>query len=194
MLECPVDPFFRCPAGPRVWRRRRQTVRVTEYGGAAGCGALYTIIRSSSERLHRLRASSSSLHRQRLCGNVIPTSGLRGLVLRCYHLVEFSWLVLCSCVGNFLFSMLQTHQWCGRPSHLLEPPFRLHIASDLKISGVRHFSQIEFHCAATIRNHDSEPETPFWHPAGTGIWRRSSPSSSLTPLHQPSMIPPSMCD
>jgi len=37
-------------------------------------------------------------------------------------------------------------------------------------------------------------ETPFWHPAGTGNWRRSSPSSSPTPLHQPSMIPPSMCE
>jgi hypothetical protein len=46
-----------------------------------------------SERLRRLRASLSSLHRQRLCGNVIPAFGLRGLVLRCYHLVEFSWLV-----------------------------------------------------------------------------------------------------
>jgi hypothetical protein len=31
------------------------TVRVTEYGGAAGCGALYMILRSSSERLRRLR-------------------------------------------------------------------------------------------------------------------------------------------
>jgi hypothetical protein len=48
---------------------------------------------TSSERLRRLRASSSSLHRQCLCKNVIPASGLRGLVLRCYHLVEFSWLV-----------------------------------------------------------------------------------------------------
>jgi hypothetical protein len=27
-----------------------------------------------------------------------------------------------------------------------------------------------------------------------GIWRRSSPSSSPTSLHQPSMIPPSMCE
>jgi hypothetical protein len=72
----PADPYFRCPAGPRAWRRRRQAVRVTEYGGAAGCGALYTILRSSSEQLHRLRVSSSSLHRQRLCRNVIPAFGL----------------------------------------------------------------------------------------------------------------------
>jgi hypothetical protein len=27
-----------------------------------------------------------------------------------------------------------------------------------------------------------------------GIWRRSSPSSSPTSLHQPSMISPSMCE
>jgi hypothetical protein len=85
-------------------------------------------------------------------------------------------------------------RWCGRPSHLLEPPFHLHIPSDLKTAGVRCFSQIEFRCAATIRNRNSEPETPFWHPAGTGIWRRSSSSSSPTSLHQPSMTPPSMCE
>src|SRR3954454_24140726 len=36
------------------------------------------------------------------------------------------------------------------------------------------------------------PGTPFWHPVGTGKRRRSSPSSSPTPLHQPSMIPPAM--
>jgi hypothetical protein len=54
MLECPADPFFRCPAGPRAWRRRRQAVCVTEYGGAADCGALYTILRSSSEQLRQV--------------------------------------------------------------------------------------------------------------------------------------------
>jgi hypothetical protein len=59
---------------------------------------------------------------------------------------------------------------------------------------VRRFSQIEFCCAATIRNRDLEPETPFWHSAETWIWRRSSSSSSPTSLHQPSMIPPSMCE
>jgi hypothetical protein len=84
--------------------------------------------------------------------------------------------------------------WCSRPSRLLDPSFRLYTPSDLKGSVVRHFSQIEFRCVATIRNCDSEPETPFWHPAGMGIWRRSSPSSSPTYLHQPSMIPPSMCE
>jgi hypothetical protein len=86
--------------------------------------------------------------------------------------------------------------WCGHPCHLFEPPFCLHIPFDLKLSGVRRFYQIEFRCAATIRNRDSEPETPFWHPAGMGIWRRSlssSSSSSPTSLHQPSMISPPMC-
>jgi hypothetical protein len=77
---------------------------------------------------------------------------------------------------------------CGDPS------FRLHIPSDLKGAGAQRFSQIDFRCAATIRNRDSEPETPFWHPAGTGIWRRSSSPSSPTSLHQPSMTPPSMCE
>jgi hypothetical protein len=56
------------------------------------------------------------------------------------------------------------------------------------------FSQIDFRCAAAIRNRDSEPETPFWHPVRTGIWRRSSSPSSLTLLHRPSMTPPSMCE
>jgi hypothetical protein len=79
--------------------------------------------------------------------------------------------------------------WCGRPSHRLDACFRLHIPSDLKTSWVRHFPQTEFRCATTTRNGDSEPETSFWHPAGMGIWRRSSPSSSPTSLHQPSMIP-----
>jgi hypothetical protein len=50
-----MDPLFCCPAGPWAWRRQRQAVRVTEYGGAAICGALYTILRSSSEQLPRLR-------------------------------------------------------------------------------------------------------------------------------------------
>jgi hypothetical protein len=55
VLECLADPLFRCPAGPRAWRRRWQAVCVTEYRGATGCGAVYTISRSSSEPLRRLR-------------------------------------------------------------------------------------------------------------------------------------------
>jgi hypothetical protein len=51
--------------------------------------------------------------------------------------------------------------WWGHPSRLLEPSFRLHIPFNLKLSRVWRFSQIEFRCAATIRNRDSEPETPF---------------------------------
>jgi hypothetical protein len=54
VLECPVDPFFRCPARPRAWRSRRQAVRVTEYRAATGCSAMYTISWSSSEPLCRL--------------------------------------------------------------------------------------------------------------------------------------------
>jgi hypothetical protein len=76
------------------------------------------------------------------------------------------------------------------PQALLLPTY----TSRPETIGVRRFSQIEFRYATTTtRNHDSEPESPFWHPTGTGIWRRSS-SSSPTSLHQPSMTPPSMCE
>jgi hypothetical protein len=67
---------------------RDRIVRVTEYGGAAGSSALYTILSSSSERLHRLCTSSSSLHWKRLCRNANSTSSLWGLVNRCFHLVD----------------------------------------------------------------------------------------------------------
>jgi hypothetical protein len=43
-----ADPYFRCPAG-RGHGGHHRTVRVTEYEGATGCGALYMILRSSSE-------------------------------------------------------------------------------------------------------------------------------------------------
>jgi hypothetical protein len=66
MLECLADPFFHCPAGPRAWRRRRQAVRVTEYGGATDCGALYTILRLSSDRLRRLRQVNDYVDYMRL--------------------------------------------------------------------------------------------------------------------------------
>jgi hypothetical protein len=55
VLECPADPFFRCPAGPRAWRSRWWAVRVTKHEGAAGCGVVYMISWSSSEPLRRLR-------------------------------------------------------------------------------------------------------------------------------------------
>jgi hypothetical protein len=86
------------------------------------------------------------------------------------------------------------HLLCDRLGHRLDPSFYLHIPSDLKGAGLGRFSQIDFHCTATIRNRDSEPETPFWHPVRMGIWRRSSSPSSLTSLHQPSMTPPSICE
>jgi hypothetical protein len=88
----------------------------------------------------------------------------------------------------------RAHLWWGCLGRRLDPSFRLHIPSDLKTAGVWCFSQIDFRCAATIRNRDSEPETLFWHPTGTGIWRRSSSPSSAMSLHQPSMTSPSMCE
>jgi hypothetical protein len=66
VLECLADPFFRCPAGPRAWRSRRRDVRVTEHGGAAGCGAVYTISWSSSKRLRRLRQANDYVDYVRL--------------------------------------------------------------------------------------------------------------------------------
>jgi hypothetical protein len=97
----PADPYFRCPAGPRAWRsspnrtcirvrgRRRLWCRVHDLVTVKWT----TTSTMSSEWLCRLRASSSTLHRKRLCGNVIPATGLWGLVNCCYHLVQFSWLV-----------------------------------------------------------------------------------------------------
>lgn len=66
--------------------------------------------------------------------------------------------------------------------------------SDLKTSAGSTFCQKEFRSAATTRFHETAPETPFWHPAGMGNWRRSSPSSSPSLLHRPSMFPPSMSE
>jgi hypothetical protein len=59
--------------------------------------------------------------------------------------------------------------WPGLTTRSLDPSFRLYIPSDLIGAGVGRFSQIDFRCAAAIRNRDSEPETPFWHLAGMGI-------------------------
>jgi hypothetical protein len=42
----------------------------------------------------------------------------------------------------------RAHLLCDRRGHCLDSSFRLHILSDLKGAGVRHFSQIDFHCAA----------------------------------------------
>ena len=65
---------------------------------------------------------------------------------------------------------------------------------DLKTQGGSMFFQKEFRSAATTKFHETAPETPFGHPAGTGNWRRSSPSSSPSLLHRPSMFPPSMSE
>jgi hypothetical protein len=74
------------------------------------------------------------------------------------------------------------------------PPFDYLTLSDLKREGVVHFIQKHHRTPPPSRNLFRGPETPFWHSAGTGNWRRSSPSSSPTLLHRPSMFPPSMCE
>ena len=74
------------------------------------------------------------------------------------------------------------------------PPFDYLTLSDLKREGVVHFIQKHHRTPPPSRNLFRGPETPFWHFAGTGNWRRSSPSSSPTLLHRPSMFPPSMCE
>ena len=76
----------------------------------------------------------------------------------------------------------------------LSPPFDYLTLSDLKREGVVHFIQKHHRTPPPSRNLFRGPETPFWHSAGTGNWRRSSPSSSPTLLHRPSMFPPSMCE
>ena len=84
--------------------------------------------------------------------------------------------------------------WCGHP---VWPPtllFGLLKASDLKTSVESTLFQKTSRAPPPSKTLFRGSETPFWHPAGTGNWRRSSPSSSPTPLHQPSMIPPSMCE
>ena len=72
--------------------------------------------------------------------------------------------------------------------------FAYKLPLDLKTKGGSMFFQREFRYAATTRFRDSEQETPLWHPAGMANWRRSSPSSSPSLLHGPSMFPPSMSE
>jgi hypothetical protein len=49
----------------------------------------------------------------------------------------------------------------GGPSSPFDLPSHLHISPDIIISGRQRFSQIDFRCAAAIRNRNSEPKTPF---------------------------------
>jgi hypothetical protein len=86
--------------------------------------------------------------------------GAAELTTHLLRLINILWLPLCR-INKFGFYF---------PRRLLRPPILVG--------------------PATIRNRDLEPETLFWHPAGMGIWRRSSSPSSPTSLHQPSMIPP----
>ena len=71
------------------------------------------------------------------------------------------------------------------PPDYIKPP-------DLKTEGVRRFFRKSSAALPPPETPIRGPEAPFWHPAGTGNWKRSSPSP--TPLHQPSMFPPSMCE
>ena len=73
------------------------------------------------------------------------------------------------------------------------PPFAYILPLYQKHRGFVIF-QKGFHCSIAIPNPRSGTRNPFWHSAGIGIWRISSPSSSPMPLHQPSMMPPSMCE
>ena len=75
------------------------------------------------------------------------------------------------------------------------PPLRAIYSLDPKNSGDRRV----FPERVPLRRR--HPETSnrdqkslFWHPAGTRNWRRSSPPSPPTPLHQPAMMSPSMCE
>ena len=74
-------------------------------------------------------------------------------------------------------------------------PLRNYIVPfDLITTGESTIIQKRLQNAAATENPISGPETPFWHPAGMGNWRRSSPSSPPTLLPRPSMFPPSMCE
>ena len=57
----------------------------------------------------------------------------------------------------------------GTPSASL---FAYKLPLDLKTEGSSIVFQKEFRSAAATRNQDSDPETPFWHPAGTGNLER----------------------
>jgi hypothetical protein len=132
----PADPYFRCLAGLRVWRSSSNRTCIRVRGRCHLWRRVHnlmivkwtTMSTTSSERLRRLRASSSTLHRQRLCGNVISATGLRGLVYRCYHLVEFSWLVYVFMRRNFFVFLcykpisgiraISMRSWYARLEHM----------------------------------------------------------------------------
>ena len=80
-------------------------------------------------------------------------------------------------------------RWCGGLGHPLATPSRLLNPLDLKRWGNNHISRNPYGTPPPSRTLFRGSETPFWHPAGMGIWRRSSPSSSPTLLHRRSMFP-----
>jgi hypothetical protein len=93
VLECPADPFFRCPAGLRAWRSRRRAVRVTEHGVVAPCTRSrdrqvnhyvdYVKWTTSSTMCIFLDSPSTTFMRERN-----PHYRSSRVSLRCYHLVD----------------------------------------------------------------------------------------------------------
>ena len=92
-----------------------------------------------------------------------------------------------------------THGWAlgrgqGPPLPLerhLSPSSGIYAPPDLKVTPPRPlFSETSWSSAATSKPKFGDQN----HYSGTLPEWRSSPSSPPTPLHQPSMIPPSMCE
>src|SRR4051812_42789654 len=65
------------------------------------------------------------------------------------------------------------------------PPFAYMMLMMGNLRGVQSFTRKKSAPLPPRETLFRGPDAPFWHPVGTGIWRRSSPSSSPTPLHQP---------
>ena len=82
----------------------------------------------------------------------------------------------------------------GRP---LASLYAYKLPSDLKTYGDSRVFQKKFRSAAATRNQDSDPETPFWHPTGTGNLERiiaivitnASPSTTDVSLIHEWVIP-----
>src|SRR3954447_11490155 len=68
------------------------------------------------------------------------------------------------------------------------PPFTYMMLLTGNLRGVRSFTRKKSAPPPPRETLFRRPKALFWHPAGMGIGRRSSPSSSPTPLHQPSII------
>ena len=85
---------------------RHQAVCVTEYRGAARCSVHLHDLRSTSDRLHYPRESFS----KRFRSSRVSSLGTWFYPLLTSTRLDLGVLVVLT-VGNFLFSMLRTHQW-----------------------------------------------------------------------------------